>query len=181
MLLENTELNSTFFYQTVLKGTGWPNSIFSFIATTVKGFQTWSWNSTKSVATLAQHPVTESTEVIETSLCFLVPGMFSQRSELHHNFLDWSLKALRFFICDEFVFNLHLACSFYIYTTIRWRSAMKVWRQTLNRRKKKPNTRISQQALCIDWPTFWFPLLGQAAAFPVLGRFHFWACTARMF
>ena len=36
MLLENTKLNSTFFYQTVLKGTGWPDSIFSFISTTVK-------------------------------------------------------------------------------------------------------------------------------------------------
>ena len=29
-------LNSTFFYQMVLKGTGWPDSIFSFISTTVK-------------------------------------------------------------------------------------------------------------------------------------------------
>ena len=36
VLLENTKLNSTFFYQTVLKGTGWPDSIFSFISTTVK-------------------------------------------------------------------------------------------------------------------------------------------------
>ena len=36
MLLENTKLNSTFFYKMVLKGTGWPDSIFSFISTTVK-------------------------------------------------------------------------------------------------------------------------------------------------
>ena len=36
MLLENTKLNSTFFYETVQKGTGSPDSIFSFISTTVK-------------------------------------------------------------------------------------------------------------------------------------------------
>ena len=111
MLLENTKLNSTFFYQTVLKGkgTGWPDSMFSFISTTVKRLVEIQLNL--YVATLTQHPL--STEVIETSLCSLVPGIFSQWSELHHNFLDRSHIALRFFICDEFVFSLHLACSFY--------------------------------------------------------------------
>ena len=56
-----------------------------------------------------------SIQVIETALCSLFPGIFSQWSELYHNFLDRSHIALRFFICDEFVFNLHLACSFLIY------------------------------------------------------------------
>ena len=54
-----------------------------------------------------------------TALCSLVSGIFN---ELHQNFLDQSHIALRFFFCDEFVFNyyLHLACS--TYTAIRWRS-----------------------------------------------------------
>ena len=74
MLFEYNKLTSTFFYKSVLKGTGWPDSIFSFISTTVKRLSDLELKFNIICSNFGSTPVTESTKVIERALCSLVPG-----------------------------------------------------------------------------------------------------------